>query len=154
MVRLRPRLTMRLLRAPLTFAPHSALTQVLSVPVADDTIDEADNESLELVLSNPNSRVTLPAGARRTAANIADNDPAPGASVRNAAATEGDNLVFEIWLTAASGRALALQYETATDTGGSNPAVAGTDYTAIPPYQPHLCVGPDQLAGNGDDHRK
>ena len=65
----------------LTFAAYSALTQVISVPVEDDAMDEPDNETVVLELSNPSAAVTLPAGARTTSANIADNDEPPAITI-------------------------------------------------------------------------
>ena len=88
-----------------------------------DTLDE-DNESLELVLSDPQGAVIVAGSASGT---IIDDDPLPELRVSNTEASEGvgASAVFTLSLGEASGRDVTVAYSTADGT-----AVAGSDYTA------------------------
>ena len=95
----------------------------VSVPTVWDTLDE-DNESLELVLSDPQGAVIVAGSASGT---IIDDDPLPELRVSNTEASEGvgASAVFTLSLGEASGRDVTVAYSTVDVT-----AAAGSDYTA------------------------
>ena len=114
--------------ATLTFSPFQT-TKTVAVSVAGDLLDEAV-ENFKLQLTAP-TNATIAAGTG--ACTINDNDPPPSITITNATATEPDTgtraLIFTVKLSAASGQTVTVKYATANGT--TNPAVAGTDYTAV-----------------------
>ena len=96
----------------------------VSVPTMPDTLNE-DNESLELVLSDPQGAVIVAGSASGT---IIDDDPLPELRVSNTEASEGvgASAVFTLSLGEASGRDVTVAYSTADLT-----ADAGDDYIAV-----------------------
>ncbi|HWS99557.1 MAG TPA: Calx-beta domain-containing protein [Pyrinomonadaceae bacterium] len=112
----------------LTFAPFQT-TKTVAVTVAGDLSDEAA-ESFKLQLTAPtNATIAVSAGT----CTINDNDAPPAITINNATATEPDSgtraLIFTVKLSAASGQTVTVKYATANGT--TNPAAAGTDYTAV-----------------------
>jgi len=97
--------------------------QILNVEVLGDETDE-DDESFSLVLSQPTGALLLDPVAD---AVILDDDGAVTISVADVAVLEGDagtgDAVFEIRLSAVSGRVVELNYATADAT-----ATSGEDY--------------------------
>ncbi|MEZ4659734.1 MAG: Calx-beta domain-containing protein, partial [Caldilineaceae bacterium] len=107
----------------LNFAPGET-SQVISVPITDDLLDEGD-ETLALALSNP-TNATLGAAANAVL-TIADND----ALVRLGKATysvneEAGSLAVEVLLNTALDHPVTVHVATSDDT-----ATAGSDYVAI-----------------------
>ena len=96
----------------------------VSVPTVPDTLNE-DNESLELVLSDPAGAVIVAGSASGT---IINDDPLPELRVSNTEASEGvgASAVFTLSLGEASGRDVTVAYSTADLT-----ADAGDDYIAV-----------------------
>ena len=96
----------------------------VSVPTVPDILDE-DNESLELVLSDPAGAVIVAGSASGT---IIDDDPLPELRVSNTEASEGvgASAAFTLSLGEASGRDVTVAYRTEDGT-----AVAGDDYIAV-----------------------
>ena len=94
------------------------------VPTMPDTLNE-DNESLELVLSDPAGAVIVAGSASGT---IIDDDPLPELRVSNTEASEGvgASAAFTLSLGEASGRDVTVAYSTADLT-----ADAGDDYIAV-----------------------
>ena len=109
----------------------------VSVPTVPDTLNE-DNESLELVLSDPQGAVIVAGSAAGT---IIDDDPLPELRVSNTAASEGDgaSAVFTLSLSEASGRDVTVAYSTEDLT-----ADAGDDYTAVPDGELTIDAGDQQ----------
>ncbi len=112
----------------ITFAAGTAnLIQTISVPLVDDTEDEA-NETFTITLSNPANAGLLVSTTQTT---IVDND-GPAAlfltpSVLEIAEGDEDttNAEFQVRLTRASGQAVSIDYATTNGT-----ATAGQDYTS------------------------
>ena len=108
----------------LTFAANST-SQTITVPVTDDTLDEA-SETVVVTLSNPSAATGI--GTATGTGTILDNDPQ--FSINSPSVTEGDsgsvNLDFTVTLSAASTSSLTVDY---AQTGGT--ATSGTDYTAV-----------------------
>ena len=106
----------------LTFMPGET-ARTVAVALANDALDEA-NETLQLGLSAPVNATIMVAAATGT---ITDDDPTPSLSIDDAAVTEGNAatsmLSFPVTLSAASGRAVSVNYATTAGT-----ATAGTDY--------------------------
>jgi len=107
----------------LTFAPGTT-TQTINVPVIGDLLDEA-NETYAVNLTVPvNATIADNLGV----GTITDNDPTPSLVINNVSITEPNtgtvNMVFTVTLSAASGRAVTVNYTTANGT-----ATAGQDYT-------------------------
>jgi hypothetical protein len=106
---------------------RGASSKTVSVPVAGDTIDEA-NETFVVNLSDlGGSPGTI--GDPQAVGTITDNDPGPALSVNDVTVTEGNagttTATFTISLSAASGQAVTVDWATTAGT-----ATAGTDYTA------------------------
>src|SRR5206468_6558291 len=107
----------------LTFAP-GVTTQNITLTVVNDTMDEFD-ETVPVTLSPTNA---LPGAITTYTYTILDDDPPPSISINNATVTEGNNgngqqVIFTVTLSAASGKTVSVAYATADGT-----AVAGTDY--------------------------
>ena len=102
-----------------------ASSATVLVPTVPDTLDE-DNETLELVLSDPDGAVVVGGAA---AGVIIDDDPEPVLSVGDTEASEADGAtaVFTLSLSEASGRDVTVTYSTDDIT-----AVARDDYTPTP----------------------
>jgi hypothetical protein len=106
---------------------RGASSKTVSVPVAGDTIDEA-NETFVVNLSNlVGSPGTI--GDAQAVGTITDDDGVPALSVNDVTVTEGNagttTATFTISLSAASGQAVTVDWATTAGT-----ATAGTDYTA------------------------
>ena len=104
----------------LTFAAGTD-SQTVSVATTNDSTDE-ENETFTLTLSNP-TNATL--GDNAATGTIRDNDDPPTVSVADATADEGDDVVFTVSLSPASGKQVTVQYATS-----SGSATSGTDFTA------------------------
>ena len=91
----------------LTFSPGGSLTQTISVPTGSDSKDEP-NETFTVLLSSPVN--TSVSGTNPATGTINDNDPLPAIGLNAPSATEGENLVFTLTLSAASGREVRLDY--------------------------------------------
>ena len=109
----------------------------VSVSTVSDTLDE-DNESLELVLSDPAGAVIVVGAASGT---IIDDDPLPELRVGNTEASEGvgASAVFTLSLSEASGRDVTVAYSTEDGT-----AAAGGDYTAVSDGEVVIAAGDRQ----------
>ena len=109
----------------LTFPP-GITSRSLSVPVNGDLLDE-DDETFVVNLSSPNG---LSIADGQAVGTILDDDPPPAMSVSNATAPEGScapsSAVFDVSLSAPSGRSVTVSYATADGT-----AAAGGDYAPI-----------------------
>jgi imidazole glycerol phosphate synthase subunit HisF len=106
----------------LTFAP-GVITQTLSVPIVNDTRDEAD-ETVEISLNTPvNTTLGTPVVHTLT---IIDDDLPPTLSISDVTVTEGDTADFRVSLSAASGLTVTVDYTT-SDSGPST-ATSGDDY--------------------------
>ena len=105
----------------LTFPPGT-VERTISVPIADDALDEVQ-ETFDLALSTPVNATVSTGTATGT---IEDNDDAPLVSVADAFAEEGESVEFIVELSAASGRTVRVSYGTADDS-----AVATADYESV-----------------------
>ena len=101
----------------------AGLTQTtIAVPVLPDALDE-DDESFTVTLAAPVNATLLDASATAT---IQDDDPTPTLSINDANLGEADgSVLFTVTLSAASGRALSVNYATADGSAIS------ADYTPI-----------------------
>ena len=116
----------------LTFAAGTTTAQEIRVPITDDDVDEADEETFALTLSNA-QHAALAGGANTLAATgtIADDDDPPAAGIADAGASEGDGgITFTVSLETASARVVTVDWATAADAAAVNPATADADYTA------------------------
>ena len=109
----------------LTFTPGGALSQVVNVPVIDDTLWESDAEGFNFTATNTGN-----SQASSTTGTIIDNEPHPPViSISNASLVEGDigvqSLAFTVSLDRVSTVPITARYSTASVT-----ATAGSDYTA------------------------
>jgi hypothetical protein len=106
----------------LTFNP-SVTTQNVSITVAGDTLDEA-NETILVNLSNA-TNATI--GDAQGVGTIVDDDPSPSLNIADTSVTEGNtgivNASFAVTLSAASGQTVTVSYATANGTA------TATDYT-------------------------
>ena len=107
----------------ITFADAATSTSI-TVPVADDSIDEPD-ETLHFVLFE-GTGLEVPPEHAVTEGTIIDDDPSPVLSASNTSAAEDvGELTFEVNLDRASSRQLEVPWKTVDQT-----AVAGEDYTS------------------------
>jgi len=107
-----------------TFTPGQT-SQPLSVTVNGDLANEP-NETFNVNLSNPTNATIADSQGIGT---ITDDDPQPALSINDVSVTEGNagttTATFTVSLSAASGRAVSVNYATANGT-----ATAGSDYVA------------------------
>ena len=111
----------------LTFAA-GATERAVAVPIADDALDEQDDERFTVTLHAAVNAAVHAAQGSGTG-TIEDNDPEPALSIARGALSEGADdgtMTFAVQLAPASGRTVTVQYETADIT-----ATAGNDYTAV-----------------------
>ena len=111
----------------LSFAPGetSATLTVQTLPDALDEDDETFAVRLDTAAGAPVDR-----GAAAAAATIADDDPASGLGIGDAAVAEAaGTATFEVTLAPASGREVAVDWATA-DGPATAGATAGADYVA------------------------
>lgn len=111
----------------LRFRPGGGRTKTVSVPVAGDLRDEA-NETFKVRINDPrHARIADRVGV----VTIVDDDPLPSIAAQDVAADEGDAgtlaLRFPVRLSSRSGRQVSVGYAI---TPGS--AQLGTDYTVVP----------------------
>lgn len=109
----------------LTFAAGEA-TRTITVQVTGDSLDEVN----EYFFMNLSSAVNATIFDSQGLGIITDDDDAPSLSIGDVTVSEGSSglttATFTVSLSAASGRAVTVQYGTANST-----AVASADYTAI-----------------------
>ena len=105
----------------LTFPPGTRALPV-TVPLTDDDIDETE-ETFELVLASP---VHATFGDRVGAGRIRDGDDPPELFLAAATAREGENAVFAVTLTAASGFEVTVSYATSEGTAKAPDDFAAT----------------------------
>ena len=113
----------------------------IPVPVHKDTLDEADDESFKVTLTNPSAAGSTSSVGEAT---INDNDAAPQLSIANATVAEGADfetaeVTFDVTLDAPSGQTVFVDYST-TDGTATQP----DDYTAVPATQ--LVFAPGQTS--------
>ena len=110
----------------LTF-PVGTTSQTFNVSVTGDVLDEAD-ETVVVTLSNAGNAII---GTAMGTGAITDDDAPPSLSIDSPSVSEGDDgsmsLTYTVTLSAASGRAVAVDYADA----GTGTATSGTDYAAI-----------------------
>jgi hypothetical protein len=109
----------------LTLSPGT-LSKTISISITNDKLDEYD-ETFQVVLSNPSGANP---GVMTATGTILDDDPPPAISIKDAKVKEGDvgqvNAVFNLKLSAASGKPITVAYTTVDGT-----ATAGSDYQAM-----------------------
>lgn len=112
-----------------TFNPGQ-ISKTVNVTVLGDTLDEND----EKFAVNLSGAVNATIGDSTGVCTIVDNDAAPLINASAPNTTEGNagttNMTFTLSLSAASGKTITVQYQTAN--AATLPATAGTDYTAVP----------------------
>ena len=105
--------------------PAGSTTGTISVPVAGDKLNEA-NETFTVTLSSSTNAVIATATGTGT---ILDDDSVPSLSINDVTLTEGNSgtktATFTVTLSVVSGRAVTVHFATANGT-----ATAGSDYTA------------------------
>ena len=104
----------------LTFATGET-TRAVAIALTDDAADEPD-ETFSLELQSSVNATVLTGTATGT---IRDNDAAPSLSVADGSGEEGSTVAFEVVLSGATDRAVAVEYATSDGT-----ARAGDDYVA------------------------
>lgn len=108
--------------------PKGETSGTIEVDVINDKLDEED-EDFSLTIKNP---AGADLGASTTAkCTIKDDDAAPDIAISSHEVIEGDSgnntqLIFDVSLSAESGKTVTVTYSTAGDT-----ATQGIDYTAI-----------------------
>ncbi len=114
-----------------TIAAGTRTANIL-VPVKGDLVDEL-NETVVVTLSGAtNATVSGVEGAGEGEGTITDDDAAE-LSIADGSIAEGSAVSFTIALDPVSDRTVTVKWNTANDAGGTHPATAGTDYTAVSP---------------------
>ena len=101
------------------------LTQEVSVSIADDTVDEAD-ETFTLTLTTADN-ASLPADKTAVGTIEDDDDPLVGTGAASAGEGAG-SVVFSVSLDASPAEDVTVGYTVSSESGDS--ATAGVDYTA------------------------
>jgi hypothetical protein len=122
----------------LTFAPGTT-AQTANVTINGDILDEID-ETFRLLFSSPtNATVFL-----NNVVTIVDDDEPPTISISDVSVTEGNsgfqNAVFNVTLSAPSGKFIQLRYATANGT-----ASVGTDFAALAQFN-FLNINPGETS--------
>ena len=111
----------------LTFSPGDT-SETISVTFNDDAMDEPDETFFVNLSDATNATISDGQGV----GTIKDDDGAPGLSINDVMALEGDagttNVTFTVTLLPASGQTVTVDYATADGT-----ATAGSDYAAPTP---------------------
>ena len=110
--------------ATLTFTAGQT-EKTVTVSTTEDTADEYD-ETFTLTLSDA-TNATLAADATATG-TIRDDDDPPGVRVTDASASEGEDVKFEVTLTAASGKTVNLSWELSVN----NVPAEAADFASFP----------------------
>ena len=112
----------------LTFAAGDRV-KTITVTTEDDELDEADEETFAVKLSNP-VNATLATDGTTATGTISDNDDPTELSIGDATAViEGGSASFEVSLSVASGRVVTVSYETEDGTAeepGDYTSTSGT----------------------------
>ena len=113
----------------LTIPAEQATANIL-IPVKGDLVDELDETVIVTLTGAANATVSSVEGADAGEGTITDNDDAE-LSIADGSAAEGSAVSFTISLDPVSDRQVTVKWNTANDAGGTHPAGAGTDYTAV-----------------------
>ena len=92
------------------------------------TVDDALDEDAETFTLSVYERINASSGDIEATGTINDNDDPPTVTVADGTASEGDDVEFEVTLSAVSGRDVEVDY--ATSEASPQSAVSGTDFTA------------------------
>ncbi|MGK0186205.1 MAG: hypothetical protein ACI9R3_001988, partial [Verrucomicrobiales bacterium] len=104
--------------------PAGTMSMSVLVEIINDTLDEAETETFDLVLSEP-VNLTIESGADIATATITDDDASGVVTVGDVQVVESAGLaIFSVSVAGESSLERSVAYATADDT-----AVAGSDYT-------------------------
>lgn len=114
----------------LTFAPGET-SKTVTVPVLTDLFDEpTETVFMNLGGNSANSNLLDAQGQ----GNIVDNDPTPTLSIADVTIAEGNagtsTLTFTVTLSAASGQAVTVAYNTVEGSASAGPALGENDFEA------------------------
>ena len=115
----------------ISFAANSTTAQTVNVSVANDALDE-DDENFTLTLSNLVATGNVTLGSASASGTIQDDDALPVLSAGNVTQAEGDTvntLNFTVNLSPVSGRAVS--FTRATTDGTAISTGPGADFAAI-----------------------
>ena len=101
-------------------------TGTITVATGNDSTDEP-NEDFTMTLSGQSANAGLGSMSSATG-TITDNDAEPSVSIDDASGDEGDDVVFTVTLSPASGKQVTVQYSASVESGDS--AVSG-DFTTV-----------------------
>ena len=114
----------------LTFSANSVASQTISVPVTDDTVDEEEEETFTLTLSNV--KVASLAGGGSTLAvtgTINDDDPAVTASFKQFAYSVAEGSTVEVTVTLSADPEREVTIQLSHDPQGNT---GSGDYSGVP----------------------
>ena len=112
----------------LRFPARTRAARTITVTVTNDGVDEPDEETFTVTLSNPVNAVLAGAGTTAVATGtITDDDAEPKLTIADARLSEGSgSMQFTVTLAGESAQPVTVAYGTANVT-----ATAGSDYTAV-----------------------
>ncbi|MDE0303156.1 MAG: hypothetical protein OXJ38_08165, partial [Gammaproteobacteria bacterium] len=108
---------------------------IFTVATTDDMLDEPD-ETFQVSLSNPRDTQGNPAPGisdGEAIGTIEDGDDPPSFSIAGGEADEGEDVVFTVTRSGATGNAATVKVATAADTDDDANPAAAADYEAISP---------------------
>ena len=101
------------------------LTASFTVATTHDTTDETD-KTFMVTLSNQSDNATIT--TTTATGTINDNDDPPSLSIAAASGDEGDNVVFTVTLSPASGKQVTVQYSASVEAGDD---AGSDDFTTV-----------------------
>ena len=115
----------------LTFAANSVANQTISVPVADDTVDEEEEETFTLTLSNAQGASLAQGGETLTVTGTItdDDDPAVTASFGQAAYSVAEGSTVEVTVTLSADPEREVTVQLSHDPQGG---AGSADYSGVP----------------------
>ncbi|MCY4133215.1 MAG: hypothetical protein OXF39_11315, partial [Nitrospira sp.] len=105
--------------------------KTLTVAVTDDSLDEPDEETFLVVLSEPGEPAEIAEDEGEATGTITDNDDPPSFSISGGSAAEGDAVRFTVTRSGATENAVSVKVATAEDADEDAHAAETSDYTAI-----------------------
>ena len=115
----------------LTFAANSVASQTISVPVTDDAVDEEEEETFTLTLSNAQGASLSGGGETLTATGIItdDDDPAVTASFGQSAYSVAEGSTVEVTVTLSADPEREVTVQLSHDPQGG---AGSADYSGVP----------------------
>ncbi len=107
-----------------------AVVCTVTLTVTDDNLYEGGSGQTENVKIDLGHGIARATGYKSLGLTIEDNDLQPTFSIADASGSEAGNVTFTVTRSGAPGNDVSVTAATGSHVGATNPATAGTDYTA------------------------